>query len=63
LIDNLNPEQGKNHRCRLVKHLKFFNSHNQPFQAPPTPDWSRCVFVGYSWFRDPRYKGDENPPF
>ena len=36
---------------------------NEPFEIPKPSDWSRIVFFGYSWFRDPKYKGDDNPPY
>ena len=62
-ILHLNAEQCRNSRCSLVQHLKAINSQNKPFESPKLPDWSRIVFVGYSWFRDPRFKGSENPPY
>ena len=62
-IQHLNAEQCRNSRCSLVQHLKAINSQNKPFESPKLPDWSRIVFVGYSWLRDPRLNGDERPPY
>jgi hypothetical protein len=47
----------------LATYLKAINSKDQPFQTPKLPDWSDIIFIGYSWFRDPRFKGADDPPY
>ena len=62
-IQHLNAEQCKKTKCNLAKYLKAINSKDQPFQTPKLPDWSDIIFIGYSWFRDPRFKGSDDPPY
>jgi hypothetical protein len=65
-IQHLNaehPERCSKTKCKLAKYLRAINSKNQPFQTPKLPDWSDIIFIGYSWFRDPRFKGSEDPPY
>jgi hypothetical protein len=65
-IQHLNaehPDRCLKSKCKLAKYLRAINSKNKPFQTPKLPDWSDIIFIGYSWFRDPRFKGSEDPPY